>query len=386
MSNMYDKILGVDHVIKYYDNETHKKMYAVTNMKDRFILRNNSKNNYMIDIVHHNDLDGVASASMINIGIREMIPELHSNKQINYISYNYKKPIWEVLNELQPEDNGYINRSFKVLFVVDVSLKSDEIEYLCDNQYYDRVVWIDHHVSSFDYLFGFVKYHDKYSKFNSKFKVLLDNRYSAAYIAFHLLISRSIYKDDLVKYIDSYDMKKDIENPDLYKLGVYINALYGSDQYGLRPSSSLWYEMIYNEDKLKEMLDIGKEYRELDIKKIKLFQKYTKLIEVDLVNGYKFMAYETGSGNSFKFDGIKYDIACIIKDIGNNKYQFSLYSDDELIKNINLGKVMKEKFNGGGHPGAAGGTYTIISKSSIGNRVDIVIDRIVGALNQYITK
>ena len=36
--------------------------------------------------------------------------------------------------------------------------------------------------------------------------------------------------------------------------------------------------------------------------------------------------------------------------------------------------------------GAAGGTYRIISKSSIGNKVDIVIDRIVGALNQYITK
>ena len=52
----------------------------------------------------------------------------------------------------------------------------------------------------------------------------------------------------------------------------------------------------------------------------------------------------------------------LLKIDDENKYVLSLYSEDDKIKEFNLGRFLSEYFGGGGHPGAAGAT---ISKNDI---------------------
>lgn len=394
----------LDHntgIVKFYDKDCKTKLLAISNTKldEMLSMLNNKTTKFYIDILHHNDLDGVSSSSIITNSIFEFVVTGRANViNINHIQYNYKTSVEELMmNESYIEDNTVK----KILFVTDISLKDSDIEYLYEDKYYDKIIWIDHHTSSLDYLNIFLKKYNinRNSKFNNKFDIFLDTRYSAAYLCYYLFLDIDKSIPDAVEYIDSYDMKKDSEdNIESYTNGLYLNTVFQENK-NIFKDSTKFDRLLFKLSSLDSVLEMGKKYWKLELEKIKVFQEFSFLYDYELNNEYKFLAYECNSGNSWKFYGKKYDIACVIKEIKNNEYQFSLYSDDEKIKEINLGKIMKNEFNGGGHPGAAGGKYVYndkiknrwfvnhginISCMYYNYKIDNVLTEIVRVLNKYI--
>ena len=92
-----------------------------------------------------------------------------------------------------------------------------------------------------------------------------------------------------------------------------------------------------------------------------------------------------GFGFSQRFEDNREDFKIIGRFVDNrNRFSFSLYTDNEEIKElIPLGKIANKYFTGGGHPGAAGGSYPskeiesafekIMNREFLGKDLEVII-------------
>lgn len=62
-------------IVKFYDKDCKTKLLAISNTKldEMLSMLNNKTTKFYIDILHHNDLDGVSSSSIITNSIFEFV-------------------------------------------------------------------------------------------------------------------------------------------------------------------------------------------------------------------------------------------------------------------------------------------------------------------------
>ena len=342
--------------IKLYDEENNVASY-------RFLRDNNTggvtllplninedgwPGDYIVTMIYHIDLDGITSASMVYNCIK-------NNYKPDMIPFNYD--ISQYSETLKQDLHGYAK---KMAILTDVSPTVDDMEFLLNH--FDKIIWLDHHSTSLTTI-DRLKDNDKAKK---KLYYAIDTRFSAAYLNF--MIFNQILMDKLkTKELDPifpalvsiYDTKQDKVYPSAYKYGLYLNQ-YFTDVAVLEPSSSLWEEYLiklyYGTDKhkyLDQVLEVGKS----------LLNLYYAKMEILYKNEYKYIfKYRNytikcinGIGNSLRFcNDTEADIYMIARMKSNGKFTLSAYSDDEKVKKVGLGNILKKWFNGGGHPGAAG--------------------------------
>ena len=353
-----------------------------------------------ITVFHHTDLDGDSSASLIN-----QLIKFNTQTSVKFIRYNYNGPA--ITNEIESmiEDPAYEKKNH-IAFILDLSLKNDQIEEIL--KYYDKVVWIDHHITSL--------YQNPISLCNqyNNFTYILDTRECGCWLTYAWLFnpikainsresidsvldmimsfdmtqeqykleedSREVLetykaKAPLVGLISVYDLKQDVKYPDAYRPALWLNQWY-NDVKTLEPYCNTWQNIwrgnyYYDDEENRPFLtpDI-EEILHNGYKLFNIFQlKMKALRDADPVYEYKVndkginLEFHclNGSGFSQRFEDNRKDIKIIARFVDNrSKLSFSFYTDNEEIKElIPLGKLINKYFNGGGHPGAAGGSVPV---------------------------
>jgi oligoribonuclease NrnB/cAMP/cGMP phosphodiesterase (DHH superfamily) len=262
-------------------------------------------------IFHHDDLDGICSAAIVN--------SYYNKEDCNFISVNYKHPFPIKL----------VSKGEKVI-IVDFSLKDNkEFNKLLDIT--KNVVWIDHHKTAIEKFKGIevpgIRKDGtagcvltwKYFYPNKKVPKLVD-----------MLGDHDVW--DFSKYA-----KEDLER---LQCGIML--------YNTNPESSNW-NMWLKDKTLNLLLNQGD-----------IALKYRTAFYRDLVQEYsfraKFAGYDTvycnaGLNGSQIFDSLKKDYDIMLTFIfDGEKFNISLYTEKE---DIDVSEIAK-KHGGGGHKGAAG--------------------------------
>lgn len=95
-------------------------------------------------VIHHNDRDGILSASCIYA----YIDELRDVYKIEFISANYTKSIKEMIEEKHETLDGIVQ-----IWIVDYSISNDDdAKYVSELSHNCDTMWIDHHIASIKYL------------------------------------------------------------------------------------------------------------------------------------------------------------------------------------------------------------------------------------------
>lgn len=358
------------------------------------------ENRCNITVFHHTDLDGDSSGSLINQLIR-----FNNQTSIRFIRYNYNGTFISDEIERMVENPTYEKKK-NIAFVLDLSLKNNQLEEIL--KYYDKVVWIDHHITSL--------YQNPISLCNqyNNFTYILDTRECGCWLTYAWLynsikavnskdtvdsvlemlenfdMAQEQYKLDasanealevykskapLVGLISVYDLKQDVKYPQAYQPALWLNQWY-NDIKTLEPYCNTWQNIwrgnyYYDDEDNKPFItpDV-EEILTNGYKLYTLFQlKMRALRAADPVYEYKVNDKNTklefhclnGFGFSQRFEENREDIKIIARFIDNrSKLSFSFYTDNEEIKElVPLGKLSNKYFNGGGHPGAAGGTVPV---------------------------
>lgn len=340
-------------------------------------------------ILHHTDPDGFASAANMFRYISkhaaeeaedyDMIYKLHLHTTT--IDYNYNKDSYEYRRIYNVPNDG----KYRVLIVSDISsFDLEKFSYL-----FDHIIWVDHHVTSLDELEGFFKR----GNFNPEcvFEYKLDVRQSAAYLTNLLYVLVTTYSDYLgfvyptnfakaqlkaMSLISVYDMKQDVDYPEDYQTAVeYIQYIY--DMRTMGPMSDIWDKYFYigeiekvfysGMEVLDDQIATGKKIYELLMERNKIMTEggcsYFTDIDINIGEETKTLYFHgiEGDGNSFRFIEPEYRKGLERKEIkilflvdgGNGISKCSVYTDNDEL-DINLGRILKKYFLGGGHPKAAG--------------------------------
>ena len=333
-------------------------MLAKYSFKDNPFENDDSK--CVVYLVQHTDLDGDSSAAMIINAIRKY------NKNIEEIipyRFNYNNGLKNMINDMETHKEMYQMSGYfykYICIVVDVSMR----EYMLDLMKFDKIIWLDHHSTSFDMISKYEKNKEYWKKGGrNNFSYFVDSRFSTAYLIYSIM--NQLYPDFninpfLAGIISVYDTKQDEKYPNAYNIGLDLNQYY-TDSATMSSVDDIWkyilpYTSILNnpQEALDDVLSVGKQLKQLNDIKLKLMHDNFFIYKYNY-DGLDFKAIH-GIGNSTRFNGEDYTVGCIIRrNFKNNSYTVSLYSDDEFIKNkIGLGKFCSKHFNGGGHPGAAG--------------------------------
>lgn len=290
-----------------------------------------------ITIIHHDDLDGVSSAGLVYGYLKE---KRYGN--IDFIKYNYQGNLKE---EIEKRKNLLIGKTRAI--IVDLSITEEELKEVIEE--YDEVIWIDHHGTSVDIV---ERYKDKL------YAVLIDTNRSACLIVNELLEEelKERYKKEEVteigRIVSAYDTwnKTDI---DMYLNGSYLNR-YFFDSGNITPEDSIWYKFIEDEESLYEILAYGKQMQRIHKLKNKLIYESNCIYESEY-KGIKMQALMS-RGNSEMFESDeeyskKINILIRYSESRPDIIKISAYTE---LENIDLGKILRDTLNGGGHPKAAG--------------------------------
>lgn len=348
--------------------------------------------------LHHNDMDGDASASIVYSKFLSI--NIYSTP-FNYNDTDFKNWIYKVKqnkrknNEMKKKEGKKEN----ILFVVDLSLKFIELKNILE--VFDHVYWIDHHVTSLTSVNNISGEPELFKKLT----YFIDTRFCATYLAKYFLKKykslANYFLEKLEKYdskdtfnkemvvaslINLYDLKLDKQFPEAYKYAVYLNTYYWSFN-NISLHSNVWYNLLNtaSEDsgllysKLNKILDVGKKLFEIDQQKNQLMydNDYKYILESKFENNEISKLRIIGLfqfGNSIKITGFDDDIPTIKMLIRynekDNTFGFSLYTDSEILGNLNLGQIMLKYGLGGGHPKACGGTITFKDSLELTDQIE----------------
>ena len=343
-------------------------------------------------IFHHNDLDGEGSAAIIR---HMMFPK---NKQdITFCKCNYTDMdnIKEVTDRMKKKDPLSIRYAIITDLSFTNSLEGSMFAEIIHN--FDFILWIDHHKSSFNnlnYLIGSLN-KEKRNKKPFHFIGYLDTRFSAALLAYVIFndITNPVFRDctknrsykiapDIPLLISDYDTVNRASH--YHKLSLWFNRYYWTMQ-DMEPESPIWElllqysnstDMDILEYTISSVLTTGRDLHDLEMKRNKIvFNNETHYSIKTVVGKYdkqhlpiptskvslKMLGIH-GYGNYEIFENCLPDkdeyIFALIR-FKKDKFNISLYHinpDSKLSTKLklNLGKIVQEKFKGGGHPTAAG--------------------------------
>ena len=265
--------------------------------------------------IHHNDADGRASAAIVRGAL---------GKDVRLYEMNYGDPVpWDQID------------SAENVIIVDFSLPREDMLRLLKEK---SLTWIDHHKSAIDEL----------SAYASSFPGIQDTEEAAC-----VLTWRHFHPETEVPRAIVLIGDRDIWRWAEADTGAFNEGLFNQDT---RPQNDALWEPLLADDRtaLKTLTDKGRVLHDNHILRIKrTINRYGFAIQFE---GYRTLAINNrGSGEMGQFTREKgYQIAyCYIDRIqnGNLMTHVTLYSDE-----VDVSKIAK-KFNGGGHPGAAGFSF-----------------------------
>ncbi len=313
---------------------------------------------YLI-IYHEEDNDGLFSAAIIYNYLRN---ELHIEKgNISLLGMTYAKLASEF-----PDKEALKEKLYDVytnIFMTDISFNDYKQMIGLKRLYENKFVWIDHHAPIIT------------SSMKYKFDDIIGERYtsrSALLLAYRFLYDPFDLKYNngeapiLFRMLSAYDSwSYERENVDF---NVCRNVNKGVDyvfKLDITKVIDAVYNILYDDTKSGGYITferIGATLNEYDdIKNAELISKYGDFSWK--VNGTPtVMLMVQGPTSSLMFKSVKYKNikhGIVLKYLPNGNYVVSLYNiNTEYDKEFHCGKYLKEKYNGGGHAGAAGCTLT----------------------------
>lgn len=352
-------------------------LVAQYSFKDKFFQDFQLKDND-IDIFHHTDMDGDASASILY----NFIKRSKLTDSVYTYRYNYNGRTLDDLITRAVVRRSKTKRK-NTCFIVDLSITAIEMTNIMNS--YDTVILIDHHQTSLEMINSV----QTYVRPTFKLSYAIDTRCCATYLALSLLktqFSSINYIPDNWNYpkgnvgfktaaiIDIYDLKLDKKYPEAYKLSTYMNQYY-FDYKTLYSFSIMWKNTFsYNfseKDALGKILKAGKKLEELERMKMKLLYDNGYIYDYTVnifknpdeypyqFNKVRFRAIY-GTGNSSRFIKDESDIPEIdflIRYRGDELVLvISAYTDNDIIGEVDLSKLFSKYNMGGGHKKACGGS------------------------------
>lgn len=296
----------------------------------------------MVNIFHHNDADGYASAYLV----RKTYPEEMTNIKFYEMDYNKEFPI----DKISKDDTVYI-----VDFSIDVDIMSRLLEIT------DNIIWIDHHRTAID----------KYKKFKTPIRGIRFEGVSGAGLTWlymndwskksiEELSQASISHEEAVETLEN--ILKD-NAPYWLRLvddwDVWRHRYPESSFFNLAISNELSVELFGRLDTAQEnkelillpvLVERGKNYaRYRDSWSKRFMGEYGFVINLE---GYRVFCVNGGSMNSLYYGNLikEYDAVMnfCFNSNGSKRFKVSIYSEK-----IDVSKIAK-KYEGGGHPGASG--------------------------------
>lgn len=289
-------------------------------------------------IIHHNDLDGVASAAVAAKWCRG-----HRYGDIDYIMYTYGQEIPDICG---------MDKSYKTIFVVDLSFGPDTKEVLnkWQSEKGSHVVWIDHHYTAFDKEEYFEMFAGGNPFIGNKDMILGVREVGTAAC---VLTWRYLFgADDIPEIIlalgqyDVWDKDGRLDWEDVMRIQYAARARYGLSVD--KVINDLSQEISDRYSVMEGLISEGKAIL-AGIKERNKNECSQYAFEANLF-GYKGICMNTLEFNSTTFDSVKenYDIMMPFAFTGYC-FKCSLYTE----KDINVGELAK-KMGGGGHKKAAG--------------------------------
>jgi hypothetical protein len=305
-------------------------------------------------IFHHNDMDGYASASLVQIyykNSRKIVDaDIMKDIRESCIPIDYNPNSVDLFQTVTEGEE---------VWIVDYSIQESTVsilKHLIDEMHCD-VTWIDHHKTTLE----FMKTMD-YKYLYKEIKGFRSGDHSGAYLTWQYLshIDRGHFFETVPEYIelisdyDTWSMKFSPKQ-DIFKLGY--------DTYPLNKKfdvlNSLYTDFLYNypsakfDSYLDKIIDRGKLVYDYNtalnegIRKVTMyrteFMGYKAVVVNAFNNSWVF-------GNLIKYPNV--DI-CILWHYDGDYYHASIYSDQTKENPVDCSEICK-KFGGGGHAGAAG--------------------------------
>ena len=378
------------NVLKLFDDRVEKKnppqiaqySFGMRNFEMFNHFKHNDKM-FIFHCLHHNDMDGDASASIV----RNIFPQVDMySAPFNYNDTDFKNWINKVREDKRANDKKIkVDRKEFILFAVDLSFKFSELKSILE--IFDHVYWIDHHATSLVTINNISGETELYKKLT----YFIDTRFCATYLANYFLrkcLDGTFDKNDITaSLINLYDLKLDKQFPEAYKYAVYLNTYYWSFN-NLNLNSNVWFRLMntLSDGKLEniflnKILSVGKRLFEIDQEKNALMfdndYKYVftsefknnNIIFLRIVGLFQFGSSNKiiGFDDDIDIPTIKMLIRYMEKD---SSYSFSLYTDSDILGKLNLGQIMLKYGFGGGHPKACGGTITVKDAYELSAQID----------------
>jgi len=262
---------------------------------------------------HHNDADGRCAAALIyNFRAGD-------KKVIDMIEVSYKDVI----------DVEAIHKN-ELIYIVDFSFKPEVMKRVLKKT--KNIFWIDHHKTAMEYDYGI------------DLAGIRSNDASGCELVWRFINGRACEAPMAIQLIGDYDTWtfKHGETSDLFHIGLQ-NLKHG-------PKESIWRELFNskNDWRVEKIIEEGKicqSFRNV------FCEDYTTTFGFEtLFAGYRCYAlnlYKFGSkafGDKIK----KFDI-CLAFAFDGEQWAIGLYSEK-----VDVGRLAKDSFQGGGHTGAAG--------------------------------
>lgn len=327
-----------------------------------------------IIIVHHNDLDGMASGSILYNTFSSSLENVYTDDISNHIltiKYSYRD-----LDNLLSKIHDFKSPYKTYVILIDLSITKE----VFDSIYKENVdmIWLDHHQSSIDTVIINKIFNCNYPKL----KYLIDTRYSATYLGYWVIktwLNKFTYNTSfnpklyLAALVSVYDTHKIKLFPKTMQISQYLTNIV-KELPMTHVTDYFWYDLWNNEPE-SQIMTIGKTLRHSFIESV--YAAHSLLPEffsLSFISRDTYMSNDTPTsifpisiltsyGNSDKFiphnDMLKYGVGVLIRfkqDKGKNCIMISAYSD---IYDINLIPVFSKYFNGGGHQKASGGNIDL---------------------------
>lgn len=313
-------------------------------------------------IMHHNDLDGIASAALVLHYEKAYNGANKEEEEVSFIAIGYNSPVVELITACCFKEGD-------TLYLVDFSIQATKIIFLNTlAQAGVKVVWIDHHESSV-----------KAAKTQTpEFETYLAVGECAALMCYKWCMSKiyGVEVDDvtkipkLIQYINSWDVwAHNMPNTTEFHYGTYIKNLNPANFWDvtIRKGHDIFQEkavdshnfitsVIAAGDKIftyKQMCANGIINSAAFEASIVLSDKYRETVYPCLV------VNTTERSSTFFGDNIDMYPVCIAYGYnGKTKmYDYSIYSNRENVSCAALAEILGGTIgggSGGGHAGAAG--------------------------------
>ena len=349
--------------------------------------------NYDVDIFHHTDMDGDASASIIF----NFIKKNRITDSVYTYRYNYNgKTIDDLITRANIRSSKTKRKN--ACFIVDLSLKAIEIMNILNS--YETVVWIDHHQTSLQVINSV----NPSNNVNKKFSYAIDSRCCATYLTLSIIkhqndkIGNNLWYPKgnvgfkIAALINAYDLKLDKKYPEAYEIAKDLNQFY-FDYKTFHSFSSVWKNAFLYDfseaDVIHKIFTAGKKLSEIERMKLQvlydndyIYDYTVNLFESNEENPYhmdkvRFRAiYGTGNSSRFiKDDSDIPEIDFIIRYRGDELVLvISAYTDNDVLGEVDLSKLFSKYNMGGGHKKACGGSiftddiYELLTK--VGETID----------------